>query len=251
MNSFKLKFTVLIICIAFISTLVYLNNTTKEKYYLDKYKGEGVKVAILDSGLYPHEDFRNKKIEKHNFLSDIQNDDKFGHGTEITGIISKLVPKANLYVLRISNDVGKSNIKTLNKAFEWCLNNNIDVINLSFSTKTDTSELRSYINKITTNGIIIICSYDNKDVRSFPAEYDNVIGVKAHNKKSISIRDNIVFALGNEIKTTSNKGLYKYVSGNSYATAYVTGIVSKIINQHKYEKTSIDLEGILHQLKKL
>lgn len=53
----------------------------------ERYTGNGVGIAVLDSGISRHPDFEGRVIEFHNFLTDKQRAgeymDDFGHGTHV------------------------------------------------------------------------------------------------------------------------------------------------------------------------
>lgn len=240
----QIAFIIFITLLTVSASDITKNETSK------KYMGGGVKVAVLDSGIYDdHKDFRDKKIRKYNFISDSDFKDQLGHGTEVSGIITNIAPNVEMYNLRILDDSGEGNIETLKKALNWCIEMDVDIINLSFSTKLDNKDLRSYINKALKKGILVIASYNNKDVQSFPAQYKYVIGVKASNNKRVIIKGDTIYALGTDLETTSNNGSYKCVTGNSYATAYTTGIICRVISEMKYEKIIINYDEIIKKLK--
>lgn len=51
-----------------------------------RYTGEGVTVAILDTGIYPHPDFGNRIVVFKDFVSGKRYPyDKNGHGTHVAG----------------------------------------------------------------------------------------------------------------------------------------------------------------------
>lgn len=134
--------------IIFITLLTVSASDITKNESSKKYMGGGVKVAVLDSGIYDeHKDFRDKKIRKYNFISDSDFKDQLGHGTEVSGIITNIDPNVEMYNLRILDDSGEGNIETLKKALNWCIEMDVDIINLSFSTKLDNKDLRNYINK--------------------------------------------------------------------------------------------------------
>lgn len=247
MNYLKLNQIIFIIIITLVTTLS--RDISKEKNFRN-YKGKGVKIAVLDSGIFNHKDFRDKKIIKYNIMNNSEVGDKLGHGTEVSGIITSIAPDVELYNVCILDESGEGNIETLMKALNWCIEMDIDIINLSFSTKIDNKKLRNYISRMWEKGIIMVSSYNNnRNIESFPAQYKHVIGVKSHVYKSFLVNDETVYALGHELKTTSNKGSYKYVTGNSYATAYTTGVICKIISELKEKKININHDEIVKRLK--
>ena len=114
------------------------------------------------------------------------------------------------------------------------------------------------ISEAIKKGIFVVASYDNKKNRSsYPAQYENVIGVKAEKKvDKIYIKEEICYAPGYDIVTTNREGGYEKVNGNSVATAYVTGCVALIVSEYKANKENYDVttalsKGLVDIIKKL
>ena len=227
--------------------------------FLDKYDngGKKIKIAILDSGVNSnHQDFSNNIKSGYNFIRNTEViSDNYGHGTWITGIISAsnnsvgicgIAPKAEIYPLVVLDEMGKGKIDDVVNAIYWCIKKNMDIINISFSTKKSDKNLEKAISDATKKGILIVASYDNKKNRSsYPAQYENVIGVKTEQKvNKIYIKDDICYAPGRDIVTTNKKGGYESVNGNSVATAYVTGCVALIVSECKANKENYNVSII-------
>ena len=117
------------------------------------YTGKGAVVALLDTGIYPHEDLITpyNRILAWNDLIHQKNApyDDNGHGTHIAGIIAGngitadgkykgLAPDARLVGIKVLNQEGSGFTSDVISGIEWCLDNfstlNTRVINLSFST---------------------------------------------------------------------------------------------------------------------
>ena len=225
----------------------------------DKYNngGEKVKIAILDSGVnLNHRDFSGNIKSGYDFINNQEKiSDKYGHGTWITGIIGAcdnnigicgVAPNAEIYPLIVLDDMGKGKISDVVDAIYWCIKENIDIINVSFSTKKNGKNLEKAISEAIKKGIFVVASYDNKKNRSsYPAQYENVIGVKAEKKvDKIYIKEEICYAPGYDIVTTNREGGYEKVNGNSVATAYVTGCVALIVSEYKANKENYDVNII-------
>jgi len=80
-----------------------------------------------------------------------------------------------------------ANIRDLVKALSWCLENDIQLINLSLGTTrlADIPDLLTVTNQLIVKGVIIVAASSNQRKLTFPAAFEQVIGVKAipENKK--------------------------------------------------------------------
>lgn len=229
-----------------------LKNITKEQYVsktVSRIKeaypsltGKNIKIAIIDSYIdSTHEDLKDSINKSISFIGENEStkDRIINHGTQVAGIISAndnnygilgVAPCAEIYSLIAIHNDGFGEIKDVCEAIQWCINNKIDIINISFSAKESDSELESLINEAYRHQILVVASYNNRNnISSFPAEYEKVIGVKTNKEKEwFDLGENVVYAPGQNVITTLDKGGYNYVDGNSMAAAYVTGFAAII-----------------------
>ena len=128
------------------------------------YFGQGVNVAIFDSGLssnHPH--FKNVR-ERTNWTTDKITADDIGHGSFVAGVVAGrsidcpgIAPHSNLYIFRVFSSEHQSYTSWFLDAFNYALFLDIDVINFSIGGPdyADTP-FTDKINELSANGVIVI-----------------------------------------------------------------------------------------------
>lgn len=210
-----------------------------------------ITVAIIDDGigvgLYDTDNIVNsieitsdlivENVDKHNLFN-------ASHGTICAAIVKKYYPSAVLTSIKVLNDKShKCMMKQLIKAIEWCIDNDIQVVNLSLGSidYRDFKIMRETINRAYSRGLIIVAACNNKDIFTYPASFANVIGVKCCKVNALQ-EGEYVFNLypidGIEITCCSEHALLKNDGDleitkrcNSYAAPMITAEVCKIINK--------------------
>lgn len=205
--------------------------------------GKGINIAILDSGVdITHQYLLGKVVEAKSFI-DNNPIDLYGHGTAVSGImLSKnigLCKGCRLYSYKITNS-GNVNVINIVKAFNYIINNtidDIDIIILPFSTNENNIHIKNMIDYLYSKGKVIISSKkNNSDIKSYPADYDNVISVGNVNC-DISIKNY-------NIPTTATNNRFVMVEGNSYLTAIASSIAVLIISLYRKYNIKWDLKKI-------
>lgn len=232
------------------------------KYHAEGITGKGVKVAILDSGLNNHPELRTEYIMEGYNSVDHNNKplDDFGHGTLVTGVIAAnhndkgiigVAPDVELYPVKVLNQYGVGEIEDVVSGIQWCIENDIDIINMSFAVPKDHKILKDAIQIAFNAGIIIVASGKNSSggIVGYPASYEGVISVTAIDQ-NLKIADTSpqgkidYSAPGVDIVTTTHDGKYQYFSGNSIATPFITGIIA-LLMQSNNETNSQNIHSVL------
>ena len=147
--------------------------------------GQGIGVAVLDSGISPHAALKNVVANVSKVTGNGSVLDQFGHGTHVAGIIGGSASAAkyvtSLYTGGIAPGVKIVNVRVLGPdgtgytsdviaGIEWAINNralyNIRVINLSLGhpviESADTDPLCEEVKKATTQyGMVVVASAGN------------------------------------------------------------------------------------------
>ncbi len=215
-----------------------------------------IKVAIIDDGFDWHTskkfhnahtyfyEVKNGKIKKqrgiyHIYLS--------SHGTRCLAIYANTVKNLSPYdiycIKALKPNTRYSSIDDLETALLWCLNNNISIISISLGTTyyKDYDRLRDIVQRLISNGTIIVAAHSNENLLSFPASFSSVIGVRCDYanellqeeqyillQKNLSNIDIISSCKYSNLNSVLDDEIDNY---NSYATPYIAALVHKgVIN---------------------
>ena len=231
----------------------------------DKINGNGINVAVLDSGINKnHEAFKNIHLEGENFI-DGKPDDYWcthpePHGTMVAGIVAQYAPRANIFICCVRdnkqyppNAVIKA-LKAINR--RNCDNGKkIHVIVMSFghnpkqevTSAEEVSKLTkraTLIDDLVKSGTFCVAAVGNNGLNEFgiasPASLPNVIAVGALDKYGYPAQFNNagqkeidVYAPGEKVSYPHERhnSVYAEGDGTSCAAPAIAGIVALIL-QH-------------------
>lgn len=201
-----------------------------------------VKIAIIDSGvspnlglnIYEHIDFTNEE----NPIPYIN--DNTGHGTGVAGVINSqpesglrgINPKAKLYSVKVLDKNNSAPISRIISAIDWCIDNGINIINMSFGMNNDSPLLHQVINEAYNHNIIMIASAGNSGNIQYPANYDEVISVgsvDSNGDKSDFSANAELMAPGEKIISEGYFSGYTALTGTSFSAPHVTGVASVLL----------------------
>lgn len=244
-----------------------------ENVYRKGYTGKGVRIALLDTGVFTHRDLKCKII----FFKDYVNYKKLsyddnGHGTHIAGILSAMAPEAELIVFKILDQNGNGTTEIALKALDWIRENhekwNIKLLNFSMGYLPNTKALMQKrliekLEELWEEGITIVTAAGNNGPK------ENSITVPGISRKVITVGacDDFemgkasyggrgptnccivkpeVLAPGTHIRSLSLKdGQYSYKSGTSMAAPIVCGALALALEKNSKLKP-VELKLLLY-----
>lgn len=209
-----------------------------------------IKVALLDTGI--DEWLVNGSNEVN--LPNIVKGNYTQHGTNCYLILKKYIKNKKVPIKSrcILTNKGSGLIKNLKSALNWCVENNIKIVNLSCGTTNfkDYENLRNLINEYYYKGIIFIVASSNTGLMSYPSSLSTVIGVKTLKEQNLDYCINKNIHTGVDILALSTHKIkifdisFYTPKSNSYATPYITAKVVDILTMNKY----LTINGIKNKL---
>ena len=203
-----------------------------------------IHVCVIDDGICADEIniYKNIQIRNGKAVSSLNVCKNNSHGTGCAKVITKRAEKDILISsVSILNRQCKGNIQSLCTAFAWCVENDVDIINLSLGSVffRDKELLLSAVNRCAENGIVIVGATSNEGYVTYPASFTNVLGVRSFDEKEkrgcVARYDtNLGFGL---FETQGSEKIY--INGIEKTTSWCNSvaapqITAKIINV--YEK---------------
>lgn len=216
--------------------------------------GKGIKIGILDTGIdYTHPDISKNYKGGYNFIdNNTDAKDYNGHGTHVAGTIAAedndigvvgVAPEAYIYSVRILDFAATGTASDISAGLEWCLNNNMQIVNMSLGSCEDSISVTRAIDVLYNHGILLIAAAGNSgngmgtgDSIDNPARYNSVVAVGAtdinDNRASFSSTGPKleISAPGKDIYSLLPGNKYASLSGTSMASPHVAGVAALVIS---------------------
>ena len=221
--------------------------------------GEGIKVAIIDTGCdISHPDLKDRIIDVRNFTDDdkgvINNvTDYATHGTATASIIASsgkiigVAPKCNLLILKALTRTG-GKISWVIEAIKYATQQNVDIINMSLGCPQPNAEMYEAIKRAIAKDICVVCACGNNsdnnvntDELNYPASYNECISVgsisysRKYSRFSSSNKEVDLATFGEGLNgrgilTCCPDGLYREQKGTSFSAPFVSGSLALLKN---------------------
>ena len=212
-------------------------------------QGQGVKVAVLDTGCdMDHPDLKTAIVAHRDFTGD-GIEDKNGHGTHCAGIIGArmnqygfvgVAPKCELVIGKVLGNNGSGAYSWIRDSIRWAVDEGCRIISMSLGGPVHDDGLFRVIHEALAEGACIIVAAGNegsifRNSIGYPGRYGSVITVASHdrngNRSGFSSRGGEIdfMAPGSDIWSTYKDGGYASLSGTSMATPFVSGLSALIM----------------------
>lgn len=224
------------------------------------YRGQGVKVAVLDTGVAPHPD-----LVIAGGVSMIPGlvsyNDGHGHGTHCCGVVGArdnsigvvgVAPLCSLYAVKVLDDTGHGSSSWIIAGMTWAKNNGMKVISMSLgSSSTPSVAYTTAISQLNAAGVTVVCASGNSFQQGFPW-----VGAPANSPGAVAVgavdANNLIAPFsergiqgspatwnpvtlvgpGVNVQSTYKGNAYATMSGTSMATPHVAGGAVLIKQRH-------------------
>ncbi len=162
---------------------VYPQEIAADKLWGAGDRGQGIGVAVVDTGITKSDDFGDRVIAS--VSRDGSTGDAFGHGSHVAGLIggsgsnsdgayTGVAPKVNLIDVNIGGSTGSATVGDVINGLQWVLDHkdtyNIRVVNLSLRSNTAqsylTDPLDAAVELLTFRGILVVAAAGNSGVNT-------------------------------------------------------------------------------------
>lgn len=240
-------------------TTVSMEDTSLDLWHLDMLGtshadelgcfGQGVCVAVIDSGVQSHPDLTGNLLPGYNYITDTTDvTDNIGHGTFVAGLIAAedngmgvtgVAPAAKVLPLKCFDTNVTTRVSMICRAIYAAVDEyDCQILNMSFGVKKHSETFETAIQYAADQGIILVSSAGNLGTSElyYPAAFDSVIGVGAVDAQSVAASFSqrnesvMVVAPGKAVYSTNNSGDYSAKNGTSFAAPLVSASVARLLN---------------------
>lgn len=145
--------------------------------------GQGIGIAIVDTGLSPHPDYRSRIVGWYDAIhKSARPYDDSGHGSHVAGIAAGsgtlsnglytgIAPSANLIGVKVLNQKGNGTIPDIMRGLNWIMKNKeklgIRIVNISIGANDqnsfdETCDFVKKVNELWDSGIVVVAAAGNK-----------------------------------------------------------------------------------------
>lgn len=219
-----------------------------------KGKKDGIKIAVLDSGV----DYGND-IDLAGSVTLVPDEEEMnplfmdgsGHGNSVAGLIAAtdneegitgINPNAQIYSIRVLDDQNCAPVSRVVEGIYMAIDQNVQIINMSFEVSEYSAALEQAVKDAEAAGILMIAAAGNtgKGGVQYPAAFDEVMAVGSVDQNGDAASDSAegeemeIVAPGELVRSTGEFGDERVSSGTSLAAPQVAAAASLILEKDPY-----------------
>ncbi|MCB1237386.1 MAG: S8 family serine peptidase [Verrucomicrobiae bacterium] len=212
--------------------------------------GEGVRVAIVDSGI----DTRHPALAGLALadsvtvtsdgvrlqVRDEDDGDLFGHGTAVAGIVREMAPGAAIGSFRALDGRNRSRSFVIAECVRQALARGYHIVNCSFGCRglaRYVMDYKDWVDAAYVAGVHVVaaCSNAHFSVREWPAWFPSVIAVGVADCGEHDLRFQpgamvSLAAMGERVRVPWLDGAWRLETGSSFAAPRVTGMIARLLS---------------------
>jgi subtilisin family serine protease len=234
-------------------------NPDQARDAMEKGRGRGIKVAVIDSGI----ELSHPAMHHVRLIDDVafeQNEqgvlrrvagwgiDTYGHGTAVASVILRAAPEVQLGSFRVLDNKLASKYPIIEEAARTAIDRGYHIINCSFGTKARLETIgyfKSWIDCAYHQGVHVVSACNNDYFREpeWPGFFPSVVTVNMattldedlflrwESSQKSTVRHLVEFAArGVDLQIPWKNHQMTVHSGSSFAAPHVTALLSRILS---------------------
>ena len=209
--------------------------------YLAEFTGEGVRIAVIDSGVHAEHPHVRGVVGGVAIREDgtLHEDyiDRLGHGTAVTAAIREKAPNAEILAIKVFWRALSTDIATLVRAIDEAADRSASVINLSLGTgrMQHRELLEAAVARARAQGALIVAANDDGGVRWLPGCLEHVVAVRADWARerdaygTAFVEDRPMLLTSPYPRDIPGVSRERNLNGVSFAVANATGFVARAL----------------------
>jgi hypothetical protein len=183
-----------------------------------------MKIAIVDSGIHAAHPHVGGIAGGISLIPDTDPTDHLGHGTAVAAAIRERAPDAALYAIKIFDRRLSAAIDTITRALGWCIDHEMDLINLSLGT-ANPAHREAFERVLTPNSLVISVA----DL--LPGTLPTVIAAAPEDcpRDTFHYRDGVFYASSHP-RPIPGVPPERNLQGPSFAVANMTGFAAQALH---------------------
>ena len=229
-------------------------------------QGEGVRIAVLDSGIeFSHPALEGGKFDEDWIISAQDGvahavpgcgEDIFGHGTAIAGVLLKLAPKASIGSFQVLNPKLGARNQIIRSGALFAIERGFHILNCSFGCRDDGGRhamtYKQWVDEAYRQQVHLVTACNNTDagIQEWPGSFSSSLNVEQvsdlHEPWAYRPDHPVEFAVGSHSPLPWRGGSYRDVSGSSFAAPVISAYLARLLGRFP-DLTVAQAKGLLQK----